>query len=231
MVRRSEQPSGVPKEPKQAVHTTFSWELCPVLPPPSLAFSPRINSPTPAEPLTSQPGQPQAMGPFPETWIIISLLLLLSSAGLWGGWVGAWSIPVQRSGCSEAIGKYSIQTGRISAAVGRENLAAEMLFGGQQGLSFWGQHEQVHVSAAFTAHQYDDVLVNLRAPEHVVTQIQSSASLSWLGKCCSPSLWRFQEGSAWCSGREGCGRQMESRWVLVLQAGCLQAGRRCPAQC
>lgn len=45
------------------------------------------------------------------------------------------------------------QTGRVSAAVGRENLAAEMLFGGQQFSVIWGQHEQVHVSAAFTAHQ------------------------------------------------------------------------------
>lgn len=100
-----------------------------------------------------------------------------------------------------------------------------MLFGGQQGLSFWGQHEQVHVSAAFTAHQYDDVLVNLRAPEHVVTQIQSSASLSWLGKCCSPSLWCFQESSAWCSGREGCGRQMAEQ-VGAGSAGWVFAGRQ-----
>lgn len=90
MVRRSEQPSGVPKEPKQTVHSNIFLGALPSASPsfsPFLtlsAFLPWINSPSPAEPLTSQP---QAMGPLPEIWIIISLLLLLSTAGL-----GVWRV-------------------------------------------------------------------------------------------------------------------------------------------
>lgn len=83
------------------------------------------------------------------------------------------------------------------------------------------------MSAAFTAHQCDDVLVNLRLQRMLSHKFRALPLLirKMLQSLSVTEVWRFQESSAWCSGREGCGRQMAEQ-LGAGSAGWVFAGRQ-----
>lgn len=159
---------------------------------PFSAFLPWIQSPSPAEPLTSQPcGQPLSMGLIPETWSIVPLLLLMSTAGL-GAWAGVRRMHgvclFSRQAAQRVLENMS-ESGRISAAVGWGNLVAQMLFGGQQCFVILGP---AHIATCVSKH----LLYIQSVPGKMTSQSTYGLWSTLPYKCRNVSLSRCKK---WCN--------------------------------
>lgn len=208
---------------------------------PFSALLPWIQSPGPAEPLTSQPrGQPLAMGLIPETWSIIPLLLLMSTAGL-GAWAGVRRMHgvclFSRQAAQRVLENMS-ESGRISAAIGWAKMVAQMLFGGQQ----------CHFGASTHSYMCKQHLLYVQwVPGKMTSQSTyrlwstlpykcRNVSLSWCKKWWNPSLSASGHGlprrqlCGTAVGKAAVGRWLgrrQSRWVDGWAGGvfaCRQMG-------
>lgn len=122
------------------------------------------------------------------------------------------------------------QSSRISAAVGGGDLvaknvvwrAAVFCHSGASMNRYMCQHHLLYISKMMSQSTY--------RLQNTLSQIQNSLSLSGLEKCCGPSLSAQNRGSSrrtvpGAAAEKAVAGRWQSRWVMVLQAGCLQAGK------
>lgn len=209
---------------------------------PFSALLPWINSPGPAELLTSRPcDQPESMGLVLETCNIIPLLLLLSTAGL-GAWAGTWTRGVclfRGQAAQRLLENTASQSGRISVAVDRGNLVAQMLFGGQQCFVTSGP-APIATCVSSICCTSSQCLARWRPsqPTDSGARCHTNAETSLSLDLKNDAIPLFQhrtmacpEATAECSSREGCGGQVAeqmgwwlSRWGVCMQANGAQPG-------